>query len=576
MLQIISGKFFTSDDRHRFDALGILYSNVACWRPIVTPVATLHPVDPHGSVARYVVTYINQIEKEPASPLVRGGDTEIIEQFRLLLMFGLRGFFASERLEVEHACRVRPQSSNDYVPSLIVDRFCAARIHAENDDLARCEALVRNVIGLRRRTYVATMAYLRNFVHALEAADTNIDLAYSMLMYGIEALSQQFGTFDPTWTDYEERVRTRIDSLLSSDPALRDQIRDALLQSTPVRIQQRAIAFVEEHLSDDFFEGEHLRQRKLPLRRSFVRRAIRNAYQRRSKFVHQLERAQYLQASFSDFDTLTRDHEPFLTFRGLFRVAEQVVRHFITTREKVDTENIDWPSELPGRITAQLAPSYWIGNANTLQPNGAHERLSAFLGQAQDALSGGGSVTDLRAVLLKIESFMTKGSGSIPQRRAMASLYVLYHTLVKPNPDLEAIKVNDDAFSRCQELLKSCSMESLVTRLLLGSEFEWPRDECAEVVSAYLEEKFSSDSVSLPAETEAALLAEIANMLLAGPVDVDTARHWFRKARLELVGHPEKQSYLKACSADAAHADRATLLRTWRSEKPSEKTDALE
>jgi hypothetical protein len=442
--------------------------------------------------------------------------------------------------------------------------------------MARCEALVRDVIGLRRRTYVATMAYLRNFVHALEAADTNIDLAYSMLMYGIEALSQQFGTFDPTWTDYEERVRTRIDSLLSHDLALRDQVRGALLQSTPVRIQQRAIAFVEEHLPDDFFEGEHLKQRKLPLRRSFVRRAVRNAYQRRSKFVHMLERAQYLQASFSDFDTLTRDREPFLTFRGLFRIAEQVVRHFIATQEKVDREDIDWASELPGRITAELAPSYWIGNANTFQPNGAHDRLSAFLSQAQDALASGGSVTDLRAVLLKIENFMTTGSGAIRQRRAMASLYVLYHTLVKPNPDLEEIQVNEDVFARCQELLKACSMESLVTRLLLGGEFEWPREECAAVVSAYLDEKFSGDCVSLPAETEAALLAEIANTLLAGPVDVDAARHWFRKARLELVGHPEKQSYLKACITDAATADRTRLLRTWKSEQPCEPTDALE
>ncbi len=64
MLQIISGKFFKSDDRYAFDSFGILYSNVACWRAIATPVATLHPVDSHGSVARYVVTYTNQIEKE--------------------------------------------------------------------------------------------------------------------------------------------------------------------------------------------------------------------------------------------------------------------------------------------------------------------------------------------------------------------------------------------------------------------------------------------------------------------------------------------------------------------------------
>lgn len=566
MLQIISGKFFTSDDRHRFEAFGILYSNVACWRPIVTQVATLHPVDPLGSAARYVVTYVNQIEKEPARPLVRGGDAEIMMQFRLLLMFGLRGYFATERRDVEHTCRVRAHSSNDYVPAMIVDRFCEARIHAEAEDMTRCEALIRDVIGLRRRTYVAVMAYIRNFVHALEAADTNIDLAYSMLMYGIEALSQQFGTFESTWQDYDAKVRKQIDALLSLEPDVLDKLRGVLLQATPVRIQERAMAFVEQHLPDEFFEGEHLKGRKLPLRRSFVRRAIRNAYRRRSKFVHELEQSRELHAAFSDFDTVTRDRQPYLSFRGLFRVAEQVVRHFIATQEKVDTEDIDWPSELPGRITAELAPSYWIGNADTFRPNRAHDRLSAFLEQAQEALSHGGNVTDLRPVLLKIEGFITKGTGSLPQRRAMAALYVLYHSLVKPNAELGEINVNDDVIGRCEELLQPCSVESLVTRLLLGDPIQWPRTECAAIVAAYMQEKFSSESVKLAGETEATLCAEIGNLFLAAPTDVGAARRWFRTARLELVGHVEKQSYLTACAADATPADRLRLLREWRAE----------
>lgn len=575
MLQIISGKFFKSEDRYKFDAFGILYSNVVCWRAIATPVATLHPVDSHGAVASYVVTYTNQIEKEVDEQgrglgLVRTGDTEIVNEFRLLLIFGLRGFFATERREVEHACRTRPASAGDYVLSQVIDRLCDARVNAEAEDIARFEALVRDVLGLRRKSYLAVMSYVTNFVHALEAADTNIDLAYSMLMYGIEALSQQFGVFEPSWEDYDEKVRKRIDDLLSDDPQRLEAVRGALLQSTQLRIQQRAAAFVEQHLPDDFFEGEHLKRRNLPLRRSFVRRSIRNAYKLRSEFVHELKRGKDLHAAFTKYDVLTRRHEPLLTFRGLVRVADQVVRRFVETQEKVETEDIDWRSQLPGIITAEMAPQHWIWRADTFEPGRAHHRLTAFLGQLE-----AGEVTHLRDVLLKIEQLIRKKSGSASEQRAMACLYMLYHRLVRSNPELEEITATDDVLTRCDDLLsQTCSIESLLRDLLLDGALRWPRDECSAVVLMYYSEtKFAANSVKLPPQMEAALLAKIGNMCLEAPVDETTAREWFRKARLELVGHPEKQAYLKTCAANAAAVNWARLVRAWVPDQTDESTE---
>jgi len=64
MLQIISGKFFESDDRFIHERKGILYSNYSWVQPVKTCVATLEPVDTHGAVCSYVVSYLNQIEKK--------------------------------------------------------------------------------------------------------------------------------------------------------------------------------------------------------------------------------------------------------------------------------------------------------------------------------------------------------------------------------------------------------------------------------------------------------------------------------------------------------------------------------
>lgn len=47
MLQIISGKFFKSENRHVFDGKGITYSNYAWFNPVQTCVATIEPVRVH-------------------------------------------------------------------------------------------------------------------------------------------------------------------------------------------------------------------------------------------------------------------------------------------------------------------------------------------------------------------------------------------------------------------------------------------------------------------------------------------------------------------------------------------------
>lgn len=65
MLQIISGKFFTSDDRECHPGKGITYSNYSWIGPITTGIASIEPVYFSSSnVTPYVISYLNQIEKD--------------------------------------------------------------------------------------------------------------------------------------------------------------------------------------------------------------------------------------------------------------------------------------------------------------------------------------------------------------------------------------------------------------------------------------------------------------------------------------------------------------------------------
>jgi len=189
MLQIISGKFFKTDNRYIYEGRGITYSNYSWVQPIETCVATLEPVDTYRSVSSYVINYTNQIEKEEEHKgfsLARIGDSEIVQQFQLVCMFGLKAFFDIDRNNVEINCRQKSRSSGDtYLPSIFVPRFFKSQIDGQMGEIEAFIKFVDKVIGLPREKYLVVINCLNNFSHALQVLNLNLDLAYSMLVYSL-------------------------------------------------------------------------------------------------------------------------------------------------------------------------------------------------------------------------------------------------------------------------------------------------------------------------------------------------------------------------------------------------------
>ncbi|GAH71286.1 unnamed protein product, partial [marine sediment metagenome] len=214
MLQIISGKFFKTEDRHKFDGKGITYSNYSWIKPIKTCVATLEPVDYFSPVTSYVISYIYQIEKDH-SGLVRVGDAEIIRQFELLASFALKAYFSENKVDVDCKCRyIRKSMGGIKSPSLLVRHFFDTPIHGKLEETEHFVNFVQKVIALPRNRYKAVLRCIYNFVNALQSVDVNLDLSYSILVYCLESLAQEFDDFKPGWTDYDPDIRDKLDSEL--------------------------------------------------------------------------------------------------------------------------------------------------------------------------------------------------------------------------------------------------------------------------------------------------------------------------------------------------------------------------
>ena len=559
MLQIISGKFFKSDNRYIHEAKGIAYSNYSWVEPIKTCVATLEPVDTYRSVSSYVISYINQIEKEKAGVLVRTGDSEIVQQFQLLCMFGLKAFFDIDRNNVEINCREKPRSSGDYyLPSKFVPRFFESQIDGKKDEIEAFIKFVDQVIGLPREKYLVVINCLNTFSHALQVLNYNLDLAYSMLVYSLESLSQSFDDFEPTWEDYNPEIKKELDGHLSKiSLEVAEDIRGVLLKSSNLRLQQRFIDFIINHVSDSFFTDEAT-EIKFALRKSELKRALRNAYTMRSKYVHELKpiQEQLRDPQIAEGDVFHWENEPYLTFGGLTRLACHVINNFIWRQDCLETEEYDWKKDLPGIVWMEPAPQYWIGKDEGFVPSQATKRFSGFLSHLQEAILSNSSMVDLRKLLEKYESSIptAKKKDKIP----MLAMYYLYNLYViqeakRPNYK-EFLKQYGDVFNEC-------CIEMMIVCLLSNQKWPWDIEECVSHYEDYKKHKFSKNALSIPLLIELCLIVEIANMYLRAE-KLDKYNEWLYTACLEASGKTNIQKFINECKSKGVEVDCKLILKT--------------
>ncbi len=558
MLQIISGKFFKSDNRYIHEAKGITYTNYSWIQPIKTCVATLEPVDTYRSVSSYVINYISQIEKEKVGTLVRIGDSEIVQQFQLLCMFGLKAFFDIDRNNVEINCRQKSRSSGDtYLPSIFVPRFFKSQIDGQMGEIEAFIKFVDKVIGLPREKYLVVINCLNNFSHALQVLNLNLDLAYSMLVYSLESLSQSFDDFEPIWEDYDPQIKNKLNSCFSKmDPSLSSEIRKILLGSSNPRLQQRFINFITNHVSDSFFTDEAI-DNKNALRKSELKRALRNVYTMRSKYAHQLKpiQEQLRIPQFAGGDVFHWNNEPYLTFGGLARLAYNVINNFIWKQKYLKSEKYDWPRDLPGIVTLEMAPQYWIWKYEEFVPSQATKRFSGFLSHIQEIVLSNDPLVDLRKLLEKYESLIptAKKKDKIP----MLAMYYLYNPYVVQ----EAKRPNYEEFlKQYEEVFKECCIEMMIVYLLSNQKWPWDVDKCVSHYNKYKENRFSKNALFVTTLIELSLIVEIANMYVRSG-KIDRYEEWLDVALLEASGKPDIQKLINECKSKRVEIDHNLILK---------------
>ncbi len=560
MLQIISGKFYEHDDRYKHECKGIIYSNIAWSSKIETCVITLEPADVYGHTSGYVMSYINQLEKEKefnGFALVKTGDEEIQKQFKYLCTFGLNAIFDADRSVVYKMCRTTPISAHEHnIPSGYVNRYFDVNLHATQREADEFISFVSDVIGLPRKAYNVIISCLGAFEAALKLLDDDLNLAYSMMIYCAETLSQNFDNYVPVWEDYFQNQKTALEKKFESiEIEKADAIKAILVKNEHLKLTRRFVNFINSHLDDEFFVSDAYSINRA-INKDELEKALINAYNMRSRYAHSLEP---IMKQLTDSrivknnDVFEFNHEPFLTFGGLTRIIRRVIWNFVNQYQKVEVERINWRNELPGILQLEMAPQCWIWQTDGFTIEHITKRLEGFY---KLIVSENIQIPDLRPLLERCRELYK--SANSEQKNQIFCLYKLYNTFIREEDRSigyhEFIEEN-------KTILTVCSIYNIAIISLpinIEVDISWEGDDCAKVLESYNRKKLNNKCIKLPSKIETAIYLNMANS--CREENSEKQKEWLRRALFNSAGNKELQDKILECINTLENFDIKTIF----------------
>ncbi|MDB5354036.1 MAG: hypothetical protein JWN24_489 [Phycisphaerales bacterium] len=561
MLQIISGRFFGDGKVNECETDAILYSNYSWIAPIKTTVAELRPVDAYGSrVASYVLRYTNRYQPHsPNDPLVLAISGDAVEHFRLLASFYFQSYFHVDRSYVESLSRTQARDSFDRtVPKVLVPRFFDLAKTGTNEEAAGFVSFVDKILSMPRRQYLLLMSCLAGFFESLEAIGKNFDLAYSVMVYMLEALSKSVEQPKPVWNDYDQNLRGKLDKQLDSvDPKMAEGVRAILLDNPHLKLKKRFVNFISTHVSDAYFTSDAVGLR-FALAKSELARSLGNLYDARSGYVHELKQVQVqlrLHWVGGDSDVFHWMNEPHLTFAGLVRLSRHVLMSFIERQPMVEHEDYLWREELPGRIQVAFAPEYWAGRVDGFEAAQARQRFSGFIEHfVTNASKHQTTLLDLRQLMERIEVLAPAAKAN--DRLPMLALYWMFNGMI-PEEDR---RPNWYTFlGQWKSELEHCSIEVMTMFVISGHASPWPAQECARAFERYQSLRHRATATHLPRLAEIAVMGGVTNLFLDGG-DVGKFEEWVDRGIHDAAGLNSVQKYLQSRRDTRQRIDTGHIL----------------
>lgn len=512
MLQIGSGKLFQREAEHENHLRGVIYTNLKLRREreIETDAGTILPTSNLGNSLALVYEFSELIESHENGPgvLISHGVDPYISDFSTILSFALNCIATPDYELTDRLLSSRRSPSTPETPNRLVRRVFDREVRANHDDEVNFISFVNQLIGLKRKTFLAVMRAIKTYVTGMHRISDDLELAYTLLVASVESLAQDFDEHEATWEDFDPKKRNKIDrALVSANEKTIENVRTAILEIEHTALARRFRVFTLNNLGPSFFR-EEVNGLLNPVTREELPGALKIAYRARSKYIHNLKQLPKLLTMGSSFSETCRvDRETWLTLQGLSRIVRHVILEFIRRQPTIKKEVHDYHLERSGIVQAPLAPQYWVGNVKGMDRNSAPRKLEGFLSQLGSYLlkEPGALVTDLTAVLEEVENLIPTLKKK--ERRPFLALYFIFNGLLSEENRMPGLrKINEKYRGEISEP----SPEAAFMNLLFNITPQWSFCEHQEVINRYFKTRDNKQGFRAPRVLEAGILLDLA------------------------------------------------------------------
>ncbi|ESZ65827.1 hypothetical protein [Mesorhizobium sp. L103C131B0] len=510
MLQINTGKLFARGVGRTNRLRGVLYSNLYLRdEPIVTAAGTLLGTNSLRENLALIYELDERIEEEPVGPgvLVSHGIEPFLVDFSAVASFGFDAVVSPEAALVDRLLSAKPSLASYAPPRDFLKRTFKDQIWLTPEDSAKFVSLVRDLLALDRRRFLAAMRAIRTYVAGVHRLLDDLGVAYTLMVSAIESLAQDFDGYQSGWDDVDERKRKPVDVALSRASARTGQrVREAILSAEHVLLSRRYRAFVTAHLDKSYFRNFSIED-GTPVAAYELDEALRQAYALRSRYLHNLRvLPDSLTHPFGHWEVTYVDRKAVLTFQGLARLTRTVIKEFIARGQKVEFEEYNYRHEQAGIRLMEMASQYWVGKP-LQRADHAKIRLEGLLSQLVGVMSNDkdAQLTDLRPMLSDVERMMAKASAR--NKPAMFALYVLFNLVVSSDLRMPGF----DAFvEKHHTAFDAPSIEGLVALTFLDKVGEWPLEAHRQQIDQYFEVRATPKGLHAPRTVDAAMCLALA------------------------------------------------------------------
>lgn len=511
MLQICSGKMFQRDVEYRNNLRGILYTNLRLNRDkkLDTEAGSLLSTSNLGqsNAVVYELEELIEASGQGAGVLISHGVDPYILDFSAILSFALNCTASPSYTLTDRLLGDQRGISTHSTPKQVVKRVFDKDVYCNDKDEEHLLKLIKHLIGLKRHTYLGVMSSIRTYVTGMQRIADDFELAYTLLVASIESLAQNFDGHKTSWLDYDQRKKRLIDSALSdADEATSEKVRATLLDIEHTSLSRRFRDFSLENISPSYYREETANALN-PISKNDLSKALSNAYQARSQYIHNLRKLpDQLTMTNSHTETCRVNKKTWLTIQGLSRLARHVITEFIMRQPNVEKETYDYSLERAGIVQMPMAPQYWVGRPNLHQGAGSM-KLEGFLSQLSNLIR-----TDSKAVVTDLTELLTAVEGKVNELKkddklSFIALYIIFNGFVLQSQRME----NSDSFITAYEKqLSNPSAEALIVNLLFNNVPGWDMKSHYDCLINYFRERDNKLKFRCPKLFEAGMILQLA------------------------------------------------------------------